>query len=465
MRKRPTAKLALTGLLCVQVSWLPHPVSSQTLTEALASAYSTNPGLLSQQADLKSVDEGVPQAMGNWRPNIELSGDIEREFNRNNTRVVDGEKDQIRTARNVQLLVTQPLFRGFRTVAEINKAENTVMSKRATLRAAEQDLLLSAATEFLTVLQNQAVLRLNVKNEEVLGRQLEATQDRFRVGEITRTDVSQAEARLAGTTAARIKSEGDLQISIASYVNIIGDAPGKLIVPKALSDLPMTLKEAKELASEEHPDIVSAVLNSKSAQETIIEKRGVLYPTLNMVGTLKRDWESINNDSQITVGEIKLDLTVPLYQKGTAFSGLRQAKIDAGKSRLDLENTRRTVSENVESAWESLKAAKAQINSFQAQVNAAEIALEGVQREASVGSRTVLDVLDAEQELLDARVSLVGAKRDEVVASFQLMEATGQLTAKNLGLLVELFDPTFYYKKVRNKLFGPGPPDTGTANN
>ena len=227
----------------------------------------------------------------------------------------------------------------------------------------------------------------------------------------------------------------------------------------------MTLKKAKELASEQHPDIVSAVLNSKSALETVIEKRGELYPTLNMVGTLKRDWESVNNDSQVTVGEVKLDLTVPLYQKGTVFSGLRKAKIDAGKSRFDLENTRRTVSENVENAWESLKAAKAQIKSFQAQVKAAEIALEGVQREATVGSRTVLDVLDAEQELLDARVSLVGAKRDEIVASFQLMEATGQLTAKNLGLLVELFDPTFYYKKVRNKLFGPGPPDTGTANN
>ena len=453
MKKRLSTNWVLAGLFCVHTSWLIQPANSQTLAEALASAYSTNPGLLAQRADLKSVDEGVPAALGNWRPNVELSGDIEREFNRNNTRVTEGEKDQIRSARNVQLLVTQPLFRGFRTVAEVNQAENNVLSKRAALIGAEQDLLLNAATKFLTVMENQAVLDLNVRNEEVLRRQLEATVDRFRVGEITRTDVSQAEARLAGTTAARLKSQGDLKISKAGYVNVIGEAPGKLITPKALSDLPKNLEEAKELAGKEHPDIISANLTSRTAQENVKVKRGELYPTLNMVGTLKRDWESVNNDSQVSSGEVRLDLTVPLYQKGTVISGLRKAKIDAGKSKIDLENTRRTVLENVENAWESLKSARAQIKSFKAQIIAAEIALEGVQREASVGSRTVLDVLDAEQELLDARVSLVGAQRDEVVASFQLKEATGQLTAKNLELPVTFFDPTNYYNKVRDIIF------------
>ena len=453
MKKRLSTNWVLAGLFCVHTSWLIQPANSQTLAEALASAYSTNPGLLAQRADLKSVDEGVPAALGNWRPKVELSGDIEREFNRNNTRLTEGEKDQIRSARNVQLLVTQPLFRGFRTVAEVNQAENNVLSKRAALIGAEQDLLLNAATKFLTVIENQAVLDLNVRNEEVLRRQLEATVDRFRVGEITRTDVSQAEARLAGTTAARLKSLGDLKISKAGYVNVIGEAPGKLIRPKTLSDLPKNLEEAKELAGKEHPDIISANLPSRTAQENVKVKRGELYPTLNMVGTLKRDWESVNNDSQVSTGEVRLDLTVPLYQKGTVISGLRKAKIDAGKSKIDFENTRRTVLENVENAWESLKSARAQIKSFKAQILAAEIALEGVQREASVGSRTVLDVLDAEQELLDARVSLVGAQRDEVVASFQLKEATGQLTAKNLELPVTLFDPTSYYNRVRDKIF------------
>lgn len=221
--------------------------------------------------------------------------------------------------------------------------------------------------------------------------------------------------------------------------------------PEPLSGLPKTLSEARELAYTRHPDVVSAQLSVKSAKESIKSKQGELYPTLNMVATVKRDWESTTNESEITTGEVKFDLTVPLYQKGVVLSGLRSAKIDAGKSKLDLEETRRTVSENVASTFESLKAAQARIKSFKAQIKAAEIALEGVQREATVGSRTVLDVLDSKQELLDAKVSFLGAQRDEVVASFQLKEATGQLTARDLGLPVEFFDPTAYYNKVRNK--------------
>ena len=450
MKKRTPSNWSIIGLLVVAVFWLPSPAQPQTLIEAMANAYSTNPGLLSQRASLKSTDEGVSQALANWRPKVELSGDIEREYTSNNTRLTDGERVQIRSTRNATFTVTQPLFRGFRTVAGVNIAEIGVLSKRASLTGAEQDLLLKAATAFMTVVQDQAVLEMNTKNEQVLRRQLEATQDRFRVGEITRTDVSQAEARLAGATAERIKSEGDIQISRATYVNVIGEVPGKLKPPKPLLDLPKTLDEAKELANTNHPDVVASQLSVKSAQESIKSKKGELYPTLNVVGTFKRDWESISNKSAVTTGEVKFDLTVPIYQKGVVLSGLRSAKVEAGKTKLDLEETRRTVSANVASAWESLKAAQARIKSFQAQSKAADIALEGVKREASVGSRTVLDVLDAEQELLDAKVSLLGAQRDEVVASFQLKEATGQLTAKNLSLPVEFFDPTAYYKKVRN---------------
>ena len=164
------------------------------------------------------------------------------------------------------------------------------------------------------------------------------------------------------------------------------------------------------------------------------------------MGTASRAWESSTNDSQLTTGEVRLDLSIPLYQKGTVYSQLREAKVAAGRSRLDLEDARRTVLANVSSAWETLTSTRARIKSFEAQIKAADIALEGVQREASVGSRTVLDVLDAEQELLDAKVSLVRAQRDEVVASFQLKEAVGQLTAENLSLQLDLFDPDAYYR-------------------
>jgi len=456
MNKRISSTYLFAGLAGISVIFTDAPSKAQTLTEALATAYSTNPSLLAQQAELKAVDETVSQALSNWRPDVTLSGDVEREYTRLNTRTAN--RDQIRTPRNGTLTVTQPLFRGFRTVSGVDRAEANVQAQRATLLGFEQNILLQAATAYMAVVRDEAVLELNINNEQVLRRQLEATQDRFRVGEITRTDVSQAEARLAGATADRIQAEGTLQISRAAYLNVIGQAPGQLTAPGSVQNLPKSLEEAKSIANENHPDVVSAQFGERSAQEAVKAKRGELYPTLNVVGTLNRFWETSSNDSQQTTGEVRLDLTVPIYQQGTVYSELREAKVDAGRSRLDLEDARRAVLENVSSTWESLTTARARIKSFEAQINAAEIALEGVQREASVGSRTVLDVLDAEQELLDAKVSLVRAQRDEVVASFQLKEAVGQLTAANLSLPVEIFDPAAYYNRVRNKFFGADVP-------
>ncbi len=447
MIKTKCSVFSVSGLVCAIVMQGGATVQAETLSEALAAAYSTNPSLIAQQYQLKAVDETVSQALSNWRPNVTLSGDIEREYTRLNTRAAD--RDQIRTPRNGSLVVTQPLFRGFRTINGLSRAEANVQAQRATLRGFEQGILLQAATAYTAVVRDKAVLELNKNNEEVLRRQLEATQDRFRVGEITRTDVSQAEARVSGATADRIQAEGTLQISRATYLNVIGQTPGKLTPPKPLENLPKTLEEARDIAKKGHPDIISAQFSERSAKDAVKVKRGELYPTLNAVGTVKRDWESSSNDSQITTGEVRLDLSIPLYQKGTVYSQLREAKVDAGRSRLVLENARRTVLANVSGAWETLTTTGARIKSFEAQIKASAIALEGVQREASVGSRTVLDVLDAEQELLDAKVSLVRAQRDKVVASFQLKEAIGELTAENLSLPVDLFNPEAYYNSKK----------------
>lgn len=449
--KYSSKMLAATALLTGAVS-LSSVAGAQSLVEALAAAYATNPELLAARAQLKSTDESVPQALANWRPDVSLSGDVEREHTHLNTRTAN--RDQIRSPRNATLQVTQPLFRGFRTVAGVANAENSVLSQRATLLAKEQTVLLDAVTAYLAVVRDQAVLDLNINNEQVLRRQLEATQDRFRVGEITRTDVSQAEARVAGARADRIQAAGNLKTSNANFANIIGQPPGKLTSPKPLDDLAKSEDEAVELAKSNHPDVIAATFNQKAADDSIKSKRGELYPTLNLVGTLSRFWETTSNDSQISTGEVRLDLTVPIYQKGSVYSELREAKIGAGKSRLDLEDARRDAVNDAQSTWEGLQTAQVRTKSFAAQIEAAEIALEGVQREASVGSRTVLDVLDAEQELLDAKVNLVRAQRDEIVASYQLKEATGQLTARELSLPVEIYDPTAYYGSVRNKLFG-----------
>jgi outer membrane protein len=346
-----------------------------------------------------------------------------------------------------------------RTNAGVTKAELDVKSARAGLLGTEQDVLLSAASAYMAVVRDLAVLDLNMKNEQVLWRQLEATQDRFRVGEITRTDVSQAEARLSGASADRIQAEGNLNNSRANYLNVIGEAPGKLQAPTKLGDLPTSLENAVSTAIKNHPDVVSKSFSEQAARENIKSVRGELLPTLNLLGKLSRGWESTTNDSQITTGRVMLDLTVPLYQKGSVFSRLRAAKQDAGQSLLNLEDSRRNARETATKAWETHETAKARNNSISAQIKAAEIALEGVQREADVGSRTILDVLDAEQELLDANVSLVRANRDQIIASFELRESIGRLTAKNLGLPVKIYDPTRHYKEIRSKWFGSNSSD------
>ena len=428
------------------------PAGSQTLTEALAAAYMNNPELLAARAGVRATDEAVPTALASWRPTVTLSSGVDRSFTHLNTRTAN--RDQVRSPRDAAVSLSQPLFRGFRTVAGLSKAEFDVKSARASLLAKEQGVLLSAATAFMAVLRDQAILDLKIKNSQVLKRQLEATQDRFRVGEITRTDVSQAEARVARAAADRIQSEGSLNNSRANYLNIIGEASGKLAASSNIGVLPINLEAAIKAATFRHPNVISKSYEERASRENIKTVRGELLPTLSLAGSINRSWESSTNDSQLTTGKIGVDLSVPLYQKGFVYARLRAAKQSAGQSSLLLEGARRDAREAAAKSWEALETAKARIKSFSAQIKASKIALEGVQREAAVGSRTVLDVLDAEQELLDAKVNLVGANRDQLVASFQLQESVGNLTAKNLGLPVKIYDPATHYEEVRAKWFG-----------
>ena len=454
MKSKSLAWLGTTAVAALLMSTaLTGPAQAQSLQEALAAAYSNNPELLAARANLRSRDEAVPQALANWRPSVEINGDIARSHTDLSNRAVD--RTQTRTPRGVELEVRQTLFRGFRTVAAVDKAEFDVRAERARLRGTEQDVLLDAVGAYMAVVRDEAVLRLNISNEQVLRRQLQATRDRFSVGEITRTDVSQAEARLAGVTSDRISAEGNLKISRANYLNIVGEAPRQLRAPAPLIDLPTSVEQSVERARANHPDVVAAQLVEKAARETVKSVRGELLPTLSLTGTVDQRFEVANNTNRQDSAEVQLDLTIPLYQRGSVYSRLREAKQDAGKSRLDLDDTRRDVVEAATDAWESLVTARARIKSLEAQINANEIALDGVRREAAVGSRTVLDVLDAEQELLDSRVTLVRAQRDEVVASFELKESIGNLTAANLTLPVEIYNPELHYREVRDKLIGP----------
>ncbi|PPR71448.1 MAG: Outer membrane efflux protein BepC [Alphaproteobacteria bacterium MarineAlpha3_Bin4] len=427
---------------------------AQTLSEALTSAYLNNPTLLSQRASLRASDEGVPQALGNWRPSVSLTGDAGKTYDHNATRST-GERSQNRTPIGYGINISQTIYRGGRTPAEISGAENTVRAARARLLSAEQDVLLDAATSYMNVFRDEAVLRLNVSNEQVLVRQLEATRDRFEVGEITRTDVNQGEARLAGATADRIQSEGDLEASRAAYHNVIGKlAPRNLKFPEQQTDVPDDKEEVLKAAVTKNPNVISAEFDLRAALDRVDGARGELLPEVDVSASLTRDFQSSSEISRTTVATVTLNVDIPLYQQGQVFSGLRRAKQDAAASKLNIDQARRDATEAAASAWESLKSARARVNSSKTQIEANNSALEGVQQEAAVGSRTVLDVLDAEQELRDSRVAHVRAQSDQIVAIFELKASIGQLTARALKLPVELYNPKEHYRAVRDKWIG-----------
>jgi outer membrane protein len=430
-----------------------NSATAQSLEEALAQAYGNNPTLLAKRAKLRATDEGVAQALSKWRPTVKITGDVGRTNVESN---LSSPKEQIRDPKTGTLTVSQPIFRGGRTVAQTGKAENTVIAERAALDGSEQTVLLSAITAYVDNVQNQSVLELNRSNERVLERQLEATRDRFRVGEITRTDVSQAEARLAKATADRIKAEGDLKTSAAAYQSTIGSQPEALKPPGQVNNLPTSLEEVTTLSSGRNPDVISADYTERAAKDNVDLVFGEMLPTVSLDGTAGRTWRTAALNSRTETVEGKLSLTVPLYQAGEVDSRVREAKQTAGQKRLEAEQARRTAVETGTKAWENLLSARARIESYSSQIKASEVALEGVTREAAVGSRTVLDVLNAEQELLDARVNLVKAQRDEIVAAYQVRSAIGTLTAAQLNLPVKLYDKEKHYNDVRGQWIGTG---------
>ena len=425
--------------------------NAETLSDALAKAYTTNPTLQSARATLRATDEGMAQALSGYRPSVSAVGTTSSK--RQETSADPG--NTINTVpRTMSLSVTQSLFAGGQTVADVSSAGNTISAQRARLKNSEQTILLGAATAYSDVLRDLAVLDLNVNNEQVLSRHLEATRDRFDVGEITRTDVHLAEARLAGATANRIQAEGTLEASRATYANVVGEAPTALEKPALTLPLPTTLDEAIKLADDENPAIIAATFAEKAALDSVDSTKGQLLPSIDLTGSAGRSLDTTSRDYWSNALEAKVTLTVPLYESGSVYSQVRQARQQAAALRLDADQARRDAGAEVRQAWQNLQVARARIESIKTQVLAAQTALEGVQREASVGSRTVLDVLDSEQELLDARVNLVSSQRDETVAALTLLSTVGRLTATDLNLAVDLYDTGRHYQDVQNKWFG-----------
>ncbi len=439
-----------------------RPATSQTLPEALALAYANNPTLQAARAQLRAVDENVPQALAGWRPTVQVTGSVgeaSSSGSNQDRRIPRTSREPVST----QGSVSQPLYRGGRTTASTSRAENQVLAQRARLLAAEQQVLLDAVNAYVGVIRDQEEVRLNTNNEQVLMRQLQATNERFRVGEITRTDVAQAESRLAGARAARADSEGRLQTSRAVFTRVIGQPPERLTPPQPLRQSVANARDAGSVASQNNPGVVAALFDEAAARDLIDVQFSSLLPQISLNGSIFRNDNASAPDTRQNGSQVTANLTVPIFQGGAEHAAVRQARQTAQQARQVVEEQRRTATQQATQAFENLTALRAQADANRAQIRAAEIALDGVQREAVVGSRTTLDVLNAEQELLNARVALVRALANVITASHNLAAAVGRLTARDLNLQVQIYDMEAYYREVRNRWAGWGDYAQGSA--
>ena len=444
--------------------------SADTIEWALVQAYQNNPSLNAQRASLRSTDENVPQALSGYRPKISATATggynytstLSRTVTQSvfpNTVTYSNLADDF-ASRAIGVTATQTIFNGNQTANKTRQAESQVMGARETLRVTEQQVLLDAATAYMDLLRDAATLDLQRSNVEVLTEQLKQTRDRFNVGEVTRTDVAQAESRLAAGRSQLLAAQSNYVTSQAQYRRIIGVDPGHLAPGTPVDRLsPPTLPGAITLGQQQSPSVLAAMYGVDIAELQVKVNEGNLYPNLGIQASVQKAWDPAAITLKQTQASVIGTLTVPLYQGGAEYSSIRQAKETVGQQRLTLDVNRDQARESVVQYWGSLDAAKAQIEATTAQVNAAEIALNGVREEARVGQRTTLDVLNAQQELVNARVSLVQAQHDRVVASYSLLAAVGGLSMQHLGLDVTIYDPQIHYQQIRDAWVGVRTPD------
>ena len=424
-------------------------VRAETIETALARAYATNADLNAQRASVRASDEQVPRAKSGYLPRLSASAQGGKENSMNNSTETN------LTPRSLGLTITQNIYNGDRTANQIGAAEAGVLAARAGLRQSEQVVLLNAATQYMNVVRDEAVVRLRNANIGVLKEQLRQTQDRFQVGEVTRTDVAQVEAQLAAAEAELSNAESSLAVSRAAYGQVIGSDPVDLADADPVSKgLPSSLKDALGAGEAAHPQLQAARHAVEVAESLVRSTEGELKPSVDLQGSLTRAWDykAVNDD--LSDAKILGVLSVPLYEAGEVSARVRAAKQVLGQRQLEADSARLAVRSAIAGAWSQFETANARLKSAKAQIAAAEIALNGVREEAKVGQRTTLDVLISSQNLLAAQVNLVSAQHDRVVASYQVLASVGRLSAAGLGLKVAAYDPKKHYEASRGRATG-----------
>lgn len=450
-----TAAIAASIALCA-------PATAETLAGALAKAYGANPDLNQQRASVRASDENVPRAMAGWRPIISATADV-GVLNNQTSGFANPASNGTFTSypRGVGLQIQQNLYNGNRTANGVRQAESGVLAARETLRNTEQTILQNAVTVYMNVLRDTAILGLRRNNVEVLDQQVRQTRDRFNVGEVTRTDVAQVEAQIASGRADVLTAQAQLNADLATYRQIVGVPPKSLAPGRPIDKaLPKSVNAAVAISQTEHPQVQAAMFQVDSAELNVKMIEGELLPTVGVVGSLAKRYDTQGaSGAHAFSAQAVATLTVPLYEGGATYARVRQAKEQLTQARLQTDLVRDQVRMQTVTNWGLWENSRGQLQAAQAQVQAAEVALAGVREEAKVGQRTTLDVLIAQQTLLNARVALVSAQRDRVVTSYAVLASIGQLNARKLGLGVANYDARVHFDQVKGKWIGTQTPD------
>jgi outer membrane protein len=443
------------------------PVLADTIDAALVRAYQNNPQLNAQRAQVRFTDENVPQALSGYRPRVAITASAGTQYTDTlstaggtATNLVKTGIHGVNAPRSIGTTISQTVFNGFQTANRTRVAESQVSGAREGLRFLEQSVLLSAATIYMDYLRDSAIVEVQKSNVRVLEQTLKQTNDRFNVGEVTRTDVAQSEAQLAAGRTQLLTAESNLVTTKANFRRIIGNEP-EALAPGSPVDrfLPRSLPGAVDLSLTENPQVTAAMFGIDVGYLQVKVNEGALLPTVTLQGSVQQSYEQTLTFFRQFGASAVAQLNVPIYQGGAEYSLIRQSKENLAQQRLNLEQVRDQTRSNVVTAWGQLVAGKAQVQSAQSQVSASEIALNGVREEAKAGQRTTLDVLNAQQALVNARVALVTAQHDRVVASYSVLNAVGRLAPQVLGLKTNVYDPSVHYHQVRDSWAGVRIPD------
>jgi len=442
MKKSIKLALLMTTVFCLKAN-------AATIFEAMGDAYLHNPTLQGERANLRAVDENVAIAKSGYRPNVSLNGSYSDSHVHNDTYATNDGYTKAMSA-----VLSQPIFNGFSTFNSVRAADKAVAAEQSRLYSVEQEVLLAAGTAYLDVMRDESIVELQQNNEKLLKKRLDETRERFNVGEVTRTDVSQAEARHSAAISERIAAEGNLAASKAVYAQIIGTAPQGLIEPVNMSEkFPKNQDEALKYAYEHNYGLKAAKSNFESLDYAVSANNGALLPQVSFKAeALRSKTEAVNaRDPETNSFQWSVNMNVPLYNSGETRAKIRQSKYKKWQAQEGVLEAERNMVATVTSSYEYMVANESRLKSVKDQIKAYAIALDGVQQEEALGNRTVLDVLDAYQALLNSNVEEVQARRNYYVSGMALLVSMGKLTAKDLGLDVKFYDAEKLSKSTRNK--------------